>query len=145
MQGILVDYYGMRVRRRVLDTIRSHARREFPHECCGLLVGADMDVVEAIPTRNVAAEPLSTYEVSPEDHFAVIRACRTAPSPSGVIGGYHSHPRSVPQPSPTDLERAFSEFLYVIAGPVEDEGEPDVRGFRLRDGRFVPVTLEIVE
>jgi proteasome lid subunit RPN8/RPN11 len=132
------------MRRRVLDVIRSHARRDFPHECCGLLLGTGLDVLDAVPTRNVAAEPLRSYEVSPEDHFALIRACR-ASAQSAIVGGYHSHPRSEPQPSPTDLERAFSDFLYVIAGPVEGTVDPDLRGYRLRDGSFVPVTLEVVD
>ena len=62
--------------------------------------------------------------------------------PLDVIGGYHSHPHSAPEPSPTDLERAFTGFLYVIAGPI-GEGI-GVRAYRLVGGRFESVALEIV-
>jgi len=135
----------MRVRRRVLESIVAHARREQPRECCGLLIGADDEVFEAVAAANVASDPLREYEVSPIDHFAEIRRCRASTThgrPREVVGGYHSHPRSAPEPSPTDLERAFEGFLYVIAGAIGDG--MGVRAYRLIGDRFESVELEIV-
>lgn len=137
----------MRVRREVLDAIRGHARREHPRECCGILVGVDDEVIEAVPARNVAAEPLRRYEVSPEDHLAQIKRCRTttpgdAPALS-IVGVYHSHPHSAAVPSPTDLEQAFGEYTYLIAGPVEPLSEVPVRGYQLRAGQFEEVDLVV--
>jgi len=135
----------MRVRATVLDAIAAHARRERPCECCGLLIGTGAEVIESVATGNVAVDPLRRYEVSPTDHFAQIRRCREAGARGepglGVVGVYHSHPHSAPEPSPTDLELAFEDFLYLIAGPVTDAAPMDVRAYRLRNGRFEPEEL----
>jgi proteasome lid subunit RPN8/RPN11 len=135
----------MRVRRSVLEAIESHARRDAPHECCGLLLGTPTEIVEAVPTRNIAAEPSRRYEIAPEDHFAVIRRCRDRTEQLGVVGGYHSHPLSQPIPSPTDLEQAFQEFIYVIAGPVDGSPALDIRAYELRDGVLRPVTFSVFD
>ena len=134
----------MRVPQTVMDAIGAHARRDFPHECCGLLIGDESQVIEAVPTQNVAAEPLRAYEVSPRDHFMLIRRCRTQAGVA-IIGGYHSHPHGKPEPSPTDRDRAFSDFLYLIVGPADGSGPLEVRGYRWRDGAMEPVTLSIVD
>ena len=149
----------MRVRQAVLDAIAAHARREQPRECCGLLIGTDAEVVEAVAAANVAVDPTRRYEVSPHDHFAAIKRCRDRadlkvgpystgrgrsldrPMRMSVIGGYHSHPHTAPEPSPTDLEQAFEGFLYLIAGPVSAD-TIEMRAYRLAGARFEPVGLE---
>lgn len=134
---------SMRVRRTAIDAITAHARRESPCECCGLLIGAAGEITEAVAARNVAAEPHRHYQVSPVDYFAQIKRCRELTqrgTPASVVGVYHSHPHSRPEPSPTDLEQAFEDFLYVIAGPVTG-GEIGVRGYQLREEKFEPVAL----
>ncbi|MGH9256353.1 MAG: Mov34/MPN/PAD-1 family protein [Vicinamibacterales bacterium] len=139
----------VRVPRAVLDAITSHARRESPRECCGLLIGTDTEVAEAVPATNAADDPLRRYEVSPIDYLTQIRRCRELAQRGevsiGVVGAYHSHPRSAPEPSPTDLAQAFEEFLYVIAGPVDVPDPVDTRAYRLRSGRFEAVALIVVE
>ena len=135
----------MRIRREAFDAICSHALQESPRECCGLLIGTDRDIIEAVATANVAADPLRRYQVSPAEHFAQIRRFRE-PAPdrtAGVIGAYHSHPRSAPRPSPTDLEEAFEDFLYIIAGPADDSAPIDLRAYRLRAGAFGEVQLTV--
>jgi len=138
----------MRVRRAVLDAIVAHARRESPNECCGLLVGDGHAVVEAVAATNVADEPLRRYEVSPVEHLAQIKRCRaesTEGKPRDIVGAYHSHPRSLAQPSPTDLEQACQNFLFVIAGPVREAEDVPVRGYRLSRSQFEEVDLVAVD
>ncbi len=128
-----------------MDAITAHARRDSPRECCGLLIGTELEVIEAVATANVAAEPRRHYQVSPVDYFAQIKRCRDAASQGAaavdVIGAYHSHPHSAPVPSPTDLEEAFGEFLYIIAGPVDGPAALALRAYRLQAGRLEDVPL----
>jgi desampylase len=135
----------MRVRKNVLDVIMAHALRDRPRECCGILVGVGDEIVEAVPAANVAEEPLRRYEVSPADHFAQIKRCRATagdgPRVLRIVGVYHSHPHSAPVPSPTDLDQAFDEYVYVIAGPVDGSAPFEIRGYRLNGERFVEVQL----
>ena len=137
----------MQIRADVVKAIAAHARRERPRECCGILLGMADEVVEAVAADNVAAEPLRSYEVSPADHIAQIRRCRdTAKADGGglkVVGVYHSHPHSAAVPSPTDLDQAYEEYVYLIAGPADDSAPLEVRAYRLTGERFVDVPLTV--
>lgn len=115
-----------------------HARREAPHEACGLLLGEPGQILEVVPARNELADR-SRYRIDPRDHFAAIRRARA--QARAVVGAFHSHPRSAPVPSATDLAEAWPEFLYLIVSlaPV-CESEP-VKAWQLIDGTFQAVTL----
>ena len=53
-----------------------------------------------------------------------------------VAGIYHSHPRSAPYPSPTDVELAFwPDALYLIISLAE-AANPRVRAYRIVDGQI---------
>lgn len=131
------------VRREVAAAIAAHARRESPRECCGLLLGTPREVSEAVATANVAEGPERRYQISPADHFALIRRCRTAAGSRRreIVGVYHSHPRSAPVPSPTDRREAFTDFLYIIAGPADDSVPLELRAYRLVSGVFEDVVM----
>jgi proteasome lid subunit RPN8/RPN11 len=142
------EYYcGMRIRADVVEAITAHARRDRPRECCGILLGTADELVEAVAADNVASEPLRSYEVSPADHIAQIRRCRDAATAEGaglqVVGVYHSHPHSAAVPSPTDLDQAYQEYVYLIVGPAGDSAALEIRAYRLSGDRFVDLQLTI--
>jgi proteasome lid subunit RPN8/RPN11 len=129
----------------VLEAIVDHARREAPRECCGLLIGSPSQIERTEPAGNIAHDPTRRYEIEPRDILAAIKRCRG--SDYAVVGAYHSHPRSLPEPSETDLAEAFPEFLYLIAGPVTGNARVKVEAYRLEGGNFrriqiVPVARE---
>ena len=112
--------------------IIAHAREESPAECCGLIGGAADGVARTVyRARNMAAQPLVTYEAAPEDLFAAQRAMREGGEQ--LIAIYHSHPRSTdPQPSPTDVRLAYyPSAVYFIVGLGSEE--PCMRAFRIRE------------
>jgi desampylase len=133
------------MRPEVATAIAAHARREHPRECCGILLGVGDELVEAVAAQNVAAEPARHYEVSPADHIAQIRRCRDTAKAGGtslaILGVYHSHPQSAPVPSPTDLDRAWGEYVYLIAGPANGSAPLEIRAYRLDGERFIDVPL----
>ena len=62
----------------------------------------------------------------------------------GRAGAYHSHPHSPPIPSETDrLEAYYDEFIWMIVSLSVPEPAA-VSAYRLSDGRFVPVAIEVV-
>jgi proteasome lid subunit RPN8/RPN11 len=126
------------------DEICEHARRDAPHECCGLIGGNSTTTQTVYPLRNVAGEPLVTYEAAPEELFAAQRAMRSRGEQ--LVAIYHSHPRSVnPQPSATDVRLAYyPTAVYLIVGL--GDKEPCLRAFRIseREGRWEPVEYAIV-
>jgi len=112
--------------------IIAHAREESPAECCGLIAGtADGTARTVYRARNMAAQPLVTYEAAPEDLFAAQRAMREGGEQ--LIAIYHSHPRSTdPQPSPTDVRLAYyPSAVYFIVGLGSEE--PCMQAFRIRE------------
>ena len=116
----------------------AHARDEDPLECCGLLLGVPGVVEETVRARNLRRSR-TAYLVDPADHFAAIRRARK--EGRMIVGAYHSHPRSPAEPSPVDLQEAnFPDFLYLIVS-LADPHAPDLRGYRLTRGTFVPATL----
>jgi len=115
----------------LFDQIISHARAEAPRECCGLVGGNDGRAQSVYPTRNAAADPLITYEASPEDLFAAQRSMRDRGEQ--LLAIYHSHPRSAdPQPSATDVRLAYyPAAVYFIVGLGGDH--PSLGAFRISE------------
>lgn len=143
----------MRIDREALTAIVAHARREAPHECCGLLVGRgrtpseELSVLEAVPCSNGAADPSRRYEISPVDYFAQIRRCRRINDMQSerfaVVGAYHSHPRGTPEPSETDTAEAFQDFVFLIVG-LGGAGM-QIAGYTLTGETLTPVPLTVVD
>jgi desampylase len=117
--------------------IISHAIETSPAECCGLLLGHDAAIVEAARARNVADEPSRRYLIDPSEHLRQIRRGRQRGLE--VIGAYHSHPRSGPEPSETDRAAGFSDFVFVIIGL--GSATPELAAWRWAGGNFAPIPL----
>jgi proteasome lid subunit RPN8/RPN11 len=127
------------------NAIITHARGAAPAECCGLIGGATDGRAQTIyPAKNVASDPLVTYEAAAEDLFAAQRAMRDRGEQ--LIAIYHSHPRAInPEPSPTDVRLAYyPSAVYLIAGLGKEE--PCVRAFRIdeRTGSWEPIDYEVI-
>jgi proteasome lid subunit RPN8/RPN11 len=129
----------LRISRRLLDEVIAHAREEAPNECCGMIASDDGEAVAVHRARNAAASPFR-YEMDPKEQLRIQNALDDAGHELGAI--YHSHTRSAPEPSQTDINLAFyPEALYVIVGL---EGpEPDVRAWRIVDGQVSEAALEV--
>jgi proteasome lid subunit RPN8/RPN11 len=125
-----------KLHRSALDTIVEHAERSKPRECCGVLVGREGEILQAVEARNLADNP-NRYFLDPEDHIVIRRRARAAGL--AVVGFYHSHPHSSARPSETDrAEATYPDHLYLIVGGGE------VRLFRLMDGNFVETSFVTV-
>lgn len=131
----------MRIPPRLLDEVIAHARAEAPKECCGLIATRDGTAVGVHRVRNVASNPKSAYHMDPMEQYRVMQGVEDAGCEIGAI--YHSHPRTDPVPSLTDvnLATAWPEQLFVIVGP--GTPEPDVRAFRIVDRAVTEVGLEV--
>ena len=130
----------MRISRELIDDVIAHARADAPNECCGMIASRNGEAVAVHRARNRAASPLR-YEIDGMEQYKIQSAIEDAGLELGAI--YHSHTRSVPEPSQTDINLAFyPDALYVIVGLEHDE--PDVRAWSIVDGQVSPASLEIV-
>jgi proteasome lid subunit RPN8/RPN11 len=129
----------MRIARELYDQMVSHAQSDAPNECCGMIASRDGEAVRIYPAANASASPLR-YEIDGAEQYRIQMAIDDEDLDLGAI--YHSHTRSAPFPSQTDINLAFyPEALYVIVGLAG--AEPEVRAFRIRDGQVDEVTLQV--
>jgi [CysO sulfur-carrier protein]-S-L-cysteine hydrolase len=120
----------MRLSRELYDEIVDHARREAPNECCGMIASRDGTAVKVYPATNAAASPLR-YEIDGTEQYRIQMEIYDAGLDLGAI--YHSHTRTAPYPSQTDINLAFyPDAAYLIVGLAASE--PEVRAFAIRDG-----------
>ena len=132
----------VKIARTAWQQILLAAEQNPDQEVCGLLIGHEHLIEEALPAANVAADPARRFEIDPA---VLLRAHRQARH-SGrlVLGHYHSHPGGEARPSLRDAASAHDDgALWIIAG------KGDIAAFRAIGGgaiagRFDPAGLEIV-
>ena len=118
--------------------IVEHAERDAPNECCGLIGVREGEAVSVHPTENVRATPFS-FEIDGREVLRLLDELEDAGEAPGAI--YHSHTRSEPYPSQTDINFAkdWPGWEWVIVGTAGDE--PVLRHFRIEDGVVTEVDL----
>jgi [CysO sulfur-carrier protein]-S-L-cysteine hydrolase len=129
----------VRISRDQRDALVAHAREEAPNECCGYLRAAGGRVEEVFRARNLRNSRYG-YELDPQS----LLAANELDDDGYEVGIYHSHPASAAEPSQTDVNLAhYPHWVYLIVSLADDgDGvEPDVRAWRMPDGRVEEVEL----
>jgi proteasome lid subunit RPN8/RPN11 len=129
----------MRIARQLYDEIVAHAQQDAPNECCGMIASRDGEAVRVYRAANAAASPLR-YEIDGAEQYQIQMAIDDDDLDLGAI--YHSHTRSAPYPSQTDINLAFyPEALYVIVGLAGEQ--PEVKAYEIRDGAVADAELVV--
>jgi proteasome lid subunit RPN8/RPN11 len=142
----------MRISADILDELTAHALEDPKNEVCGVLAvdtegaGAEaggrvtraVDVYRAV---NVHASPLK-FEIDPSELLTLYNAIDERDLELGAI--YHSHVRSKPYPSQTDIGFAanWPGVEWIIVGLADGEA-PEVRSYLIEEGRVQEVALEV--
>lgn len=111
--------------------ISDHGEQEYPHECCGLLIGhlsengaKSVVEIQAISNARESEAKHHRFLIRPDD---LLRGERYAAEKGlEVVGFYHSHPDHPAVPSQYDLEHAWPAYSYIVVA---------VRGGRARELR----------
>jgi proteasome lid subunit RPN8/RPN11 len=95
----------------------AHARKTYPNECCGAMLGLidnETKIVrQAMPLENAfAGAQAARYELRPEDLLAADKAARERNLE--LIGIYHSHPDCDAYFSATDLKNSCPWYSFVV-------------------------------
>lgn len=113
----------MRIARAQVDAILAHARRGYPYEVCGVLLGRVLEgarrVDEVVEVTNRETEaPRVRYQIAPEDLIRIQRQARE--QGREILGYYHSHPDHPARPSETDrriaAEGLSDGVIHVVVG-----------------------------
>jgi [CysO sulfur-carrier protein]-S-L-cysteine hydrolase len=130
----------MRIARDLYEEMIAHAREEAPNECCGMVASNDAHAVAVYRAVNAEASPLR-FRIDPEEQLELHNQIEDAGLRLGAI--YHSHTRTEPRPSQTDINFAklWPGVLWIIVGL--DGGEADVRTWRIDDGKVSDAKLVV--
>lgn len=122
-----------------LARMRQHGERDYPFECCGLMLGRfESDgrkiVAETYPISNAREEEAkrNRFLIRPEE----LRRGEKYAREKGldVVGFYHSHPDERAVPSKYDLEHAWPTYSYILVS-VEKGRAVDLRSWEMEPDR----------
>ena len=105
----------------IKDEIINDTKKNYPKECCGLLIGYIEDnkliCKVSISTKNIADNPYLFFEIDPQEIINIQKLYRK--NKMSIIGHYHSHPDSPlgTQPSQRDI-RSINDanMCWIIVG-----------------------------
>ena len=122
-----------------LATIGAHGERDYPYECCGLLIGSFADdgkksVEEIYPISNAReeADKRNRFLITPQEFMRGERHARSRQL--DVIGIYHSHPDDMAEPSQFDLDHALPVYSYIIVSVREGKAN-ELLSWQMEDDR----------
>jgi len=137
----------MKIPRELLDQLVEHVLEDPANEICGIVAvesdgsaPGERQAVQVHRARNLHASPLR-FEIDPKD---LLRLTNKIDERGWEIGGiYHSHVRSEPSPSQTDINYAANwpgvEWIIVgLAG-----GSSEVRSYLIEHGQVREVPPEV--
>ncbi|MBL8293738.1 MAG: M67 family metallopeptidase [Bryobacterales bacterium] len=108
----------IRIESEAWQAMVEHAKRAFPKECCGVMIGAEADdgkrqVTHAIPCRNAyEGDQKDRFLIDPKDQLAADRKARELGLT--VLGFFHSHPNEGSYFSATDLKNSWPWYSNVV-------------------------------
>jgi proteasome lid subunit RPN8/RPN11 len=134
----------MRISPEQHEAVVDHARAEHPNECCGVLVVRDGAVVAVHALENVAASPFR-FEVDGMELHRLLTEVEDAGDELGAI--YHSHTRSEPYPSQTDVNFAahWPGVEWLIVGLPGRDAPAVVRSYRIESGAVDEVPVDVTD
>ena len=119
--------------------IAAHGERDYPHECCGLLLGTfatggakTIAEVYAISNAREEAAKRNRFLITPEEFMEGEQYAEK--NGLAVVGFYHSHPDHPAVPSGYDLEHAWPLYSYIIAAVKAGEAG-DLRSWEMEPDR----------
>jgi proteasome lid subunit RPN8/RPN11 len=167
MKAVNVSSKGMwlRLSQVQFEFIRQHGVREYPSECCGVLLGrangelkqvTDVEALQnlrhdvsraqqLLPVDDPARETeRNRFLIDPLEQLRVEKSARARGLE--VLGYYHSHPDHPARPSIYDREHAWPRYSYVIVSVERGIGK-DLTCWVLPEdgGMFCPEQVEVVE
>jgi proteasome lid subunit RPN8/RPN11 len=117
------------------EELRRHGEQTYPHECCGVLLGA----INGEGVKHVRAvvrcgntridSPHNRYHIDPRELVSIQREARE--SELDIIGFYHSHPDHPARWSPTDLAEAHWIGCSYVITSVEQGRAAQTNSFAL--------------
>ena len=112
-RGIMID-----IKKNHIDQIKEHAQKDYPYECCGILLGkfenGEKTVTQVLEILNEKEDEnkhnrylIPSSKILETELYAIKNGL-------DIVGFYHSHPDHSAIPSAYDVEHALPVYSYLI-------------------------------
>ncbi len=122
----------IKIQRKLMGELISHALQDDPNECCGLLLGSGDEADELHRMSNVNKKPISRYTMQPGELVEIQEKIKK--SNREFVAIYHSHTFTQSYPSLIDIKNAVNvssiATRHIIVSLVE-KTRPVVRAFSI--------------
>ena len=106
------------IKKNHIDQIKEHAQKDYPYECCGILLGkfsgAEKTVTQVLEITNEKEDEnkhnrylIPSSKILQTELYAIKNGL-------DIVGFYHSHPDHSAVPSAYDVEHALPVYSYLI-------------------------------
>ena len=150
---ILAQDFGVKmttiyITKKIEQMFKSHSENDYPHECCGFILGQFKDDesfgIEYLPASNVKEENRERRFLI--DPLAYQKAEDEADDQGmSIISIVHSHPDHPDKPSDFDRDHAWPGFSYIIISVINGKAA-GYRSWKLNENRefFIEETIKII-
>lgn len=106
------------IKKNHIDQIKEHAQKDYPYECCGILLGkfenGEKTVTQVLEILNEKEDEnkhnrylIPSSKILETELYAIKNGL-------DIVGFYHSHPDHSAIPSSFDVEHALPVYSYLI-------------------------------
>ena len=106
------------IKKNHIDQIKEHAQKDYPYECCGILLGkfenGEKTVTQVLEILNEKEDEnkhnrylIPSSKILETELYAIKNGL-------DIVGFYHSHPDHSAIPSAYDVEHALPVYSYLI-------------------------------
>lgn len=106
------------IKKNHIDQIKEHAQKDYPYECCGILLGkfenGEKTVTQVLEIVNEKEDEnkhnrylIPSSKILETELYAIKNGL-------DIVGFYHSHPNHSAIPSAFDVEHALPVYSYLI-------------------------------
>jgi proteasome lid subunit RPN8/RPN11 len=136
------------ISRTTYDGIVAHAKRDHPHEACGIVAGPEgSDRPERLVEMVNAAGSPTFYEFDSTELLALYKDLWAREEEPVVV--YHSHTATEAYPSRTDIGLANEPGAHYVVVSTREHGNNDgpveFRSYRIVDGQVTEEEVAVVD
>jgi len=131
----------LRIPKTIYQKMLNHAEREWPLECCGILSGKEGTVQRAFELKNTEESPVS-YSMAPREQMKVFEEMEK--ESMEMIAIYHSHPKTIPFPSETDVKLTFYPDVSSVIISLKEKDNPVMKAFQISKEAVCLEDIEVI-
>ena len=131
----------LRIPKTIYQKMLDHAEREWPLECCGILSGKEKTAQKAFELKNTEDSPV-VYSMSPQEQMEVFEEMEK--ESMEMIAIYHSHPKTIPFPSETDVRLTFYPDVSSVIISLKEKENPVMKAFQISKEAIYLEEIEVI-